>query len=95
MMPSTAPWGQQTLRAFWQSVNWDNRPLAIAPQPQSAAPPGSSDGLLSLSLTVGEYFRNIPWSGIAPVAVVASPSAIDEEFSTEDAPTLDDFMSCF
>ncbi|NJK34564.1 MAG: hypothetical protein HC919_06210 [Oscillatoriales cyanobacterium SM2_2_1] len=95
MSSPTGIWGQQTLKSFWQSINWDNRPLAIAPHSSNGQSLLGGSGILSFNLTVGEYFRNIPWSGIAPVAVVAVGTPTDDELSTDDAPTLDDFMSCF
>ena len=87
---STSDWRVQPLRNFWQNVNWENR--AIAPASISNANNNGSAPVLSLLMSVREYFRAISWTGIPEIAasqpeVKLTSSAIDE--SNE---TLEDFL---
>jgi hypothetical protein len=88
---STSDWRVQPLRNFWQNVNWENR--AIAPASISNANNNGSAPVLSLLMSVREYFRAISWTGIPeiaaspPEAKLSSSSTIDE--SNE---TLEDFL---
>jgi hypothetical protein len=92
---STSDWRVQPLRNFWQNVNWENR--AIAPASISNANNNANNNgnppVLSLLMSVREYFRAISWTGIPeiaaspPEAKLSSSSTIDE--SNE---TLEDFL---
>jgi hypothetical protein len=88
---SSPDWQLQPLRSFWQNVNWENR--AIAPASISNANNNGSAPVLSLLMSVREYFRAISWTGIPeiaaspPEAKLSSSSTIDE--SNE---TLEDFL---
>ncbi len=75
---------QQSVQAFWQSVNWENNPI-----------PFSS---LSLAMPVKDYFAIIPWSGVA-IAQSGSNSGsmigskTSSQLNIDDkTETLDDFL---
>ena len=62
---STSDWRVQPLRNFWQNVNWENR--AIVPASISNANNNGSAPVLSLLMSVREYFRAISWTGIPEI----------------------------
>ena len=86
---SSPEWQLQPLRHFWQNVNWENR--AIAPVLVSNANSNGSAPVLSLLMSVREYFRAISWTGIPEIA--ASPPE-SKSSSTIDPSneTLEDFL---
>ncbi len=69
--------GQQSVKTFWQGVNWENRPIVIN---QSQA----------LILTVQDYFAMIPWSGVA--IAQSSPKSFPSQSSIK-SDTLEDFLN--
>ena len=86
---SSPDWQLQPLRNFWQNVNWENRAIA----PVLISNPSNNNGsapILSLLMSVREYFRAISWTGIPEIA--ASPPEV--KLSTIDASneTLEDFL---
>jgi len=86
---SSPDWQLQPLRSFWQNVNWENRAIA----PVLISNPSNNNGsapILSLLMSVREYFRAISWTGIPEIA--ASPTEV--KLSTIDASneTLEDFL---
>ena len=86
---STSDWRVQPLRNFWQNVNWENR--AIAPASISNANNNGSAPVLSLLMSVREYFRAISWTGIPEIA--ASPPEVKLTSSTDESnETLEDFL---
>ncbi|AFY74636.1 hypothetical protein Syn7502_02683 [Synechococcus sp. PCC 7502] len=68
----------QTVKAFWQGVNWENRPI-LTNQSSSSA----------MTLTVQDYFAMIPWSGGA-IAVATSKPQIPQDLGSSE--TLEDFL---
>ena len=89
---SSPDWRLQTLRNFWQGVNWENRAIAqfVSDQPNSnnGKPP-----TLSLLMSVREYFRAISWTGIPEIAVTSHETKPNLP-SIDDASkeTLEDFL---
>jgi hypothetical protein len=80
MIP-TKLWLHQSVRDFWQDVNWENR--AIAPSKKEFQP-------LSLTLSIKSYFNLIPWEEIA---IAAAPIPTPEVLAPEKSETLDDLLS--
>lgn len=91
---SSSDWRLQPLRSFWQSVNWENQPLATTISTQS----GSRNPTLNFLMPVSEYFRAISWTGIPEIAVTSheptSSKAIDENNETLEN-FLDDISKFF
>lgn len=87
----------ESVRSFWQGVNWDDRPVQPGtPQVSTAQLHEEAEVVgeqsLALTLSVKQYFSAIPWSGIAIVA--AAPATLPPSTDTEeDSETLDDFLS--
>jgi hypothetical protein len=71
--------GQQSVRTFWQGVNWENRPI-VTNQSKSQA------------LTVQDYFALIPWSGVAIAQSSSKPLPGQSSIKSE---TLEDFLNDF
>ena len=87
---SSPDWQLQPLRSFWQNVNWENRAIA----PISISNPSNNNGsapILSLLMSVREYFRAISWTGIPEIA--ASQPEVKLTSSTDESnETLEDFL---
>jgi len=81
-MISTKQWLQQSVREFWQDVNWENQ--AIAPKGQAKFQP------LSLTLSVKNYFSLIPWEN---QAIAATPISTPEPAEPPKSETLEDLLS--
>ncbi len=87
---------QQTVRSFWQNINWDNRPL-MNPPPSNGAivnemPLSAS---LSFAMSVKDYFVAISWEGTPEIGVI--PNGGDgknrpHEAELSNDTTLDDFL---
>jgi hypothetical protein len=89
-MKNDSDWRVQSLRSFWQDVNWDNRPLitTIDNRQQVASS-------LSFTMSVREYFRAIAWTGVPAIAMTntaakAEAKAIPVDETKE---TLEDFLN--
>ncbi len=82
----SSTWMLQSVRSFWQGVNWENHPLELISPPNSDGTPT----VLSLKLAVKQYFSLIAWTGdsIAPQATTPN-LPIDDDDKSE---TLDDFI---
>lgn len=87
-------WRLQSLRSFWQGINWDNR--AIAPVISN---PTNSASTLSLLMSVREYFRSIAWTGIPDIASTAIDPKLNPKLNSnsnsavdENRETLEDFL---
>ncbi|MEE3719425.1 hypothetical protein V2H45_22025 [Tumidithrix elongata RA019] len=100
-MSTTSTWSRQSVRSFWQGVNWENRPQIVPSlldrggdslNGQTAIAP-----TLSLKFSVTQYFSMIPWSGVplaaAPVPLPTLPIAEEKKETLEDF--LDDISSFF
>jgi hypothetical protein len=88
---SSSDWHLQTLRNFWQGVNWENRAIAQLSRDQ----PSSNNGrpaLLSFSMSVREYFRAISWTGIPEIAVTSHETKPNISSDDESKETLEDFL---
>ena len=86
---STSDWRVQPLRNFWQNVNWENR--AIAPASIANANNGSAP-VLSLLMSVREYFRAISWTGIPEIAASQPEVKLFSSSINESNETLEDFL---
>ena len=87
---STSDWRVQPLRNFWQNVNWENR--AIAPASISNANNNGSAPVLSLLMSVREYFRSISWTGIPEIAASQPEVKLTSSTIDESNETLEDFL---
>ncbi|CAN1213375.1 hypothetical protein TUMEXPCC7403_24430 [Tumidithrix helvetica PCC 7403] len=93
-MNTTSTWTQQSVRSFWQGVNWENRPQVVTAAPSQGI--GNLNGhvaiapTLDLKLSVNQYFSMIPWSGI-PLAAAPTPS-LGVAKVEEKKETLEDFL---
>jgi hypothetical protein len=67
---------RQSVKAFWQGVNWENRALAVTKSK-------------SVMVTVGDYFGVVPWSGVAIAQSVPKPIMPQ---NTDKSETLEDFL---
>jgi len=74
---------EQSVKAFWQGVNWENRPnFGVQAQViQSKS--------FSMTLNVRDYFGMIPWSGVAIATSIPKPSLPQ---NTDKSETLEDFL---
>lgn len=86
---STSDWRVQPLRNFWQNVNWENR--AIAPASISNVNNGIAP-VLSLLMSVREYFRAISWTGIPEIAAPQPELKLTSSTIDESNETLEDFL---
>ncbi len=89
MNTTSNAWMLQSVRSFWQNVNWENRHVPVAAISSNGHVAESA--ALNLVLSVQQYFNAIPWSG---VALVAAPTSSSSSYSDleEPAETLDDFL---
>ncbi|MEI6426861.1 MAG: hypothetical protein WCO45_00525 [Pseudanabaena sp. ELA607] len=86
---------RQTVRSFWQNINWDNRPLMNPPPSQ-----GNDEVVgalltadLSFAMSVKDYFVAVSWEGTPEIGVIPNggDSHRHESKLGNDA-TLDDFL---
>jgi hypothetical protein len=68
---------RQSVKAFWQGVNWENRAVS------------STKSNFSLTVNVQDYFGMIPWSGVAIAQSVPKPIMPQ---NTDKSETLEDFL---
>jgi hypothetical protein len=87
---SSPDWQLQPLRDFWQNVNWENR--AIAPISISNPNNNGSAPVLSLLMSVREYFRAISWTGIPEIAASPPEVKLSSSSINESNETLEDFL---
>lgn len=86
---SSPDWRIQPLKGFWQSVNWENRPITQVSNTSN----GKVIQTLSLLMPVKEYFRAISWTGVPAIAATipdklnTTPPSIDD-----NSATLEDFL---
>ena len=88
---SIPDWRLQPLRSFWQGVNWENRVIAPALSFDTSNNNGSAP-VLSLLMSVREYFRAISWNGIPEIAVTATATKSSSSSMDENKETLEDFL---
>lgn len=89
MNTSSNAWMLQSVRSFWQNVNWENHPIPVATISSNGQVTESV--ALSFVSSVQQYFNAIPWSGVALVAAPTSSFSSSSELE-EPAETLDDFL---
>jgi len=73
------PYMQKTVKAFWQGVNWENRPMSDH---------NKSSGF-AMTLAVQDYFGMIPWSGVAIAKSIPKPII---PMDTDNSETLENFL---
>ncbi|MBF2087281.1 hypothetical protein [Thermoleptolyngbya sp. C42_A2020_037] len=94
--PKPASWLHQTTHSFFSSINWDDNPPEVEQVRLDAT---SSDGPLSLMLTVRQFFTSVNWDGASSRRAIAPE--VDLSLSSEppqpatNAFTLDDFSDLF
>lgn len=88
---SSPDWQLQPLRSFWQSVNWENRPLAPILS-HSTNNNGQGVPTLSLLMSVREYFRGISWTGIPEIAASKAEPKLSSATIDDNNETLEDFL---
>lgn len=91
-----ASWLQQTTHSFFSSINWDDNPPEVEQVRRDAT---SSDGPLSLMLTVRQFFTSVNWDGTASSRAIAPevnlPLSAEPPQPAANAFTLDDFSDLF
>lgn len=87
-------WMRQSVKVFWQGVNWENRLMpSVVVHPETNGKPSVSPSFtFDLRMSVRDYLNAINWSGSPVVAapVVVAPTIVDNKEDTVD--TLDDFL---
>jgi hypothetical protein len=97
---------RQTVKQFWQEVNWENRPIPVAPvaavQPETNGQAAILDPsavstiapalILNFKMSVRDYLDTIPWTG-APLVAAPTPTAVVVEDNKYKIDTLDDFLA--
>jgi hypothetical protein len=89
LIPSAHAFSIQSVRTFWQGVNWENRSSFSNSSVASNLPSLEN---ISLNLAVGNYFALIPWSGVA--IATPKPKVIEPKSETL-ADFLDDISKFF
>lgn len=92
---------RQTVRQFFEQLNWNGLP----PLPAASGTTTATAVSLSYTLSIKEFCERFPWEGIPTVAASTRESTADldmdalldglEEGSGEDDVTLDDFSGLF
>jgi hypothetical protein len=84
-------WLQSTVRDFFTTINWEDRPPDI--QPLVALPlEESTDEPLNLGMSVCKFFGSFNWDG----AEIAAPVKVQPTaFPPQSDFTLDDFSGLF
>lgn len=92
-MNNSNTWIRQSVRSFWQGINWENRPLEIVTNQLNGQANGQPmvASALSLSLPVKKYFSLIQWTGI-PLAAPPVQSSTPIQVEQEKLETLEDFL---
>lgn len=102
--PKPASWLHQTTQSFFSSINWDDNPPEVEQVRLDAT---SSDGPLSLMLTVRQFFTSVNWDGTASSRAIPAgialriapevdlPLSIEPPQPAANAFTLDDFSDLF
>ncbi|MDG2617958.1 hypothetical protein P7L53_17085 [Thermoleptolyngbya sichuanensis XZ-Cy5] len=94
--PKPPSWLHQTTYSFFSSINWDDNPPEVEQVRLDAT---SSDGPLSLMLTVRQFFTSVNWDGASSSRAIAPE--VDLSLSSEppqpaaNAFTLEDFSDLF
>ncbi len=88
-MKNGSDWRVQSLRSFWQEVNWDNRTLVTTVDNQHIV------SSLSLTMSVREYFRAIAWTGVPAIATTNTVAKAEAKANLVDETkeTLEDFLN--
>ena len=92
---SSPDWRLQTLRNFWQGVNWENRAIAQFASNNQNNNNGSNGSVPTLSflMSVREYFRAISWTGIPEIAATSHESKpSNTPLVDESDETLENFL---
>ncbi|GAB4147510.1 MAG: hypothetical protein Fur0046_25780 [Cyanobacteria bacterium J069] len=97
--PAAPPqaWLHQTTHSFFGSINWDDNPPEVEQVRRDAS---TSDGPLSLMLTVRQFFTSVNWEGTSSGKAIApdlglSLSADPPQPPPANAFTLDEFSDLF
>ncbi len=95
-------WLRSSVENFFSTINWEDRPLEVAPEVSASDTelsdqPVVSNGAtpLSMTLNVGQFFELFPWEG---QRIIAAPVAVEAPVTDEaavDEITLDDFSDLF
>jgi hypothetical protein len=89
-------WLQQTTHSFFSSINWDDNPPEVEQVRLDAT---SSDGPLSLMLTVRQFFTSVNWDGTSSGRAIAPepsmPLSAEPPQPAANAFTLDEFSDLF
>ncbi|MDX2097379.1 MAG: hypothetical protein SFW36_06345 [Leptolyngbyaceae cyanobacterium bins.59] len=86
-------WLQASVKEFFSGVNWDDQPLEVQVLKQNNL--AATEGPLSLTLTVGQFFGAIPWEGGPSLPKTAAIDMPLVDQTKADDFTLDDFSSLF
>jgi hypothetical protein len=89
-MKNGSNWQVQSLRNFWQEVNWDNRTLVTTVDNHQSV------SSLSFTMSVREYFRAIAWTGVPAIAMTNTAAKAEAKANPpidESKETLEDFLN--
>lgn len=92
------PWQTQSVRQFFNRVNWDNLPpTALSSTASGTAPSFDAQAPMPLSLSVGQFFAAVNWDAVEMTAPVPPPALADSppEPSASEVFTLTDFSDLF
>lgn len=95
---TTGSWLSLSVREFFTSVNWENRPPEVRELTQELVISGTQGipSSLSLSLTVSQFFGAIPWDGVAIAPMPIQESEALPPVSTGEGDfTLEGFSDLF
>lgn len=81
-----------SVQDFFSQCNWQGQPVALLENVDEETIPE-----IRLSLSVGEYFRLLPWEGTPTIGSLpkSTPSLDFTEISPEEDVTLDDLLDSF
>ncbi len=90
--PDGTAWLRQSVQQRFSQFNWDDTPPEIQELRQTTTQPGQQ--ILSLTLTVNQFFNAINWQG-SSIAAPPQSDAPAQSNAMNDAFTLEDFSDLF
>lgn len=85
------PWLQSSVQQFFSAINWEDNPPEV--QELKLTKTQTDDELLSMTLSVSQFFGAIAWDGRS---IAAPPTHTESSQPSKDVNfTLDDFSELF
>jgi len=84
-------WQHLSVEAFFTACNWQGQAVELRPNGHEAAPSRS------LEMTVGDFFRALPWEGTPEVGSLPKPPVMEviAGGSSENKVTIDELSDLF